>query len=460
MRRDYVVFFAILALCTAAGCRKKPTPAPVPAPVAPKISVETPKQRPVARVVEQPGTVQAFEETALFAKLPGYVGSIEEDPEKLAQIAQNTPEKEVRPKHDRNFDIGSLVKKDQVLVQLFVPELVQEQRQKDALVNQTEAELTQSKKAHAAAMANVAAANAAVVEAEAGVDRAQASYESWQKELDRITRLVKGGVGDLQTRDQTQEQFRASDAARKEAIARVGSTKAAATKAEADRDKASADVEASKSRVEVAKAEAGRVKALRGYMEIKAPYDGVITQRAVNTGDLVSAMDKVALFTVAKIDPVRVVVLVPEADAWLVTGGQTVQIALQGGAAPGEKGKVIRTSWSLAPGSRTLRTEIDLPNAKGLIRPGMYAYAKLTVELPAAWAVSASAIGKINDEPVMYLVEGGKAVRVAVELLRGDDQFTQIKRYKKPGASSWTDVTGNESIAVPAASLTDGQAVP
>jgi multidrug resistance efflux pump len=421
--------------------------------------VETPKQRPVARVVEQPGTVQAFEETALFAKLSGYVGSIEADPEKLAQIALNTPEKEVWPKHDRYFDIGSRVKKDQVLVQLFVPELIEEQKQKDALVKQAEAELTQAQKAHAAAVANVAAANAMVIEAEAGVERAQASYESWQKELDRIVKLVKSGVGDLQTRDQIQEQFRAADAARKETTARVGSTRAVVTKAEADRDKAAADVEAAKSRVEVAKAESGRVKSLRGYMEIKAPYDGVITRRVVNTGDLVSASEKVPLFSVARIDPVRVVVLVPEADAWLVTGGQTVQIALQGQTA-GEKGKVIRTSWSLEPGSRTLRTEIDLPNAKGVIRPGMYAYAKLTAELPPAWSVSASAIGKINDEPVMYLVEGGKAVRVVVELLRGDDQFTQIKRYKKPGTSNWMEVEGNESIASPAASLTDGQAVP
>ena len=132
---------------------------------------------------------------------------------------------------------------------------------------------------------------------------------------------------------------------------------------------------------------------------------------------------------------------------------------MQGGAGTGEAGKVTRTSWSLEPGSRTLRTEIDLANEKGQFRPGTYAYARLTAELPAAWAVPAAAVGKVYDEPVIYLVEGGKAVRVAVQLLRGDSQFTQVSRYKKPGASDWTDVTGSEAVATPAAAVTDGQPV-
>jgi hypothetical protein len=121
---------------------------------------------------------------------------------------------------------------------------------------------------------------------------------------------------------------------------------------------------------------------------------------------------------------------------------------------------VTRTSWSLDPGSRTLRTEIDLPNPEAKVRPGMYVYARLTAELPVAWAVPAAAVGKAGDEPVMYLVENGKAVRVAVQVLRGDGKFTQVRRYKKAGASDWTDVTGAESVATPAAALTDGQPVP
>jgi HlyD family secretion protein len=461
MRRNCsILLAAVLASVVVTGCNRKP-PAPAGAPPArQQITVVKPEVRPVKRVVEQPGTVEAFEETALFAKLTGYVGSVEEDPAKLALIAKNTPEKEVWPKHDRYFDRGSRVKEDQVLARLAIPELDQEQKQKDALVKQADAEVIQAEKAHVAAVAAVATTVAAVAEADAGQERAQATYESWQLEVSRVAKLVKGGTDTLQTQDVTNLQFKAAAAARKEATARVLSAKAAVTKAEADRDKAAADIDAAKARVEVAKAEAGRLKSLRGYTEIKAPFDGVVTRRAVNKGDLVSATEKLALFSVARIDPVRVVVQVPEADAGLVEVGQSVRLTLQTGQSPEQTGKVIRTSWLLEPGSRTLRTEIDMPNAKELIRPGMYAYAKLTAELPAAWSVPAAAVGKVNEEPVMYLVEGGKAVRVTVELLRGDTQFTQVRRYKKPGASDWTDVTGAESVATPAAALTDGQPIP
>jgi hypothetical protein len=157
--------------------------------------------------------------------------------------------------------------------------------------------------------------------------------------------------------------------------------------------------------------------------------------------------------------PVRVVVSVPEADAGLVAPGQGVTITLLA-RGPAVTGTVTRTSWSLEPGSRTLRTEIDLMNETGQVRPGMYVSAKLTAELPAAWAVPAAAVGKAGDEPVIYLAENGKAVRVEVQLLRGDGQFTQVRRYKKPGAADWTDVSGSESVATPAAALSDGQPLP
>ena len=441
------VLLAALALIPALGCNRPPAANPAAAAAGPQATVIKPQKLPVKRVVEQPGTVQAFEETALQAKLSGYIATLADD-----------PEKKDRPEYDRFIDIGSRVKKGQLLARLSIPELEEEFKQKTALIKQAEAEVTQAEKALAAAAANVVATHAMVAEAEAGVERAQALYENWQKELDRITKLVSGGVGDIQTRDQTQNQFRAAEASRKEAIAHVTSAKAAVDKAAADRDKSAADVTAARARLEVAKAEAGRVDALRGYLSITAPFDGVVTRRGVNRGDFVSAAEKVPLFRVARTHPVRVVVHVPEVDAGLVSVGQEVRLSLQGEPG-GASGKVTRTSWSLEPGSRTLRTEIDMPNEKGQVRPGTYAYARLTAELPAAWAVPAAAVGKINDEPVIYLVENGKAVRVVVELLRGDSQFTQIRRYKKAGATDWTELTGEESIATPAAGLTDGQPI-
>jgi RND family efflux transporter MFP subunit len=459
MLRDRAsLLLVVLALTPAAGCNRQPPAASAPAPAGAPVTVVRPEVRPVHRVVEQPGTVQAFEETALFAKLPAFVGKITEDPDKLERIKKNTDKKEW-PEHDRYVDRGSRVRKGQVLAELSIPELEKELIEKKAQVKLAGSEIRRAEKAEAAATAEVGSAKAAVTEAEAGVDRAQFVYERWQKEVSRVEKQVKGGVDTGQSLDETQLQLKAAEAGRKEANAKVVSAKAAVRKAEADEAKATAEVAVAKDRLEAAKTEVGRVEALLGYTQITAPYDGVVTRRSVNTGDFVSGGEKVALFSVARIDPVRVVVQVPEVDAGLVVPGQDVSLAVQGLDGPPPVGKVRRTSWSLEPGSRTLWTEIDLPNPTGLVRPGTYVYARLTVELPAAWAVPAAAIGKVGDESMMYLVENEKAVRVAVQLLRGDGKFTQLKGYKRPGAAGWTEITGNELVATPAAAVTDGQSV-
>jgi multidrug efflux pump subunit AcrA (membrane-fusion protein) len=436
-------------LLPALGCNRKPGPAGGAAPAGTQISVVKPEARAVKRVVEQPGTVLAFEETALHANLTGYLDAIELD-----------PNKKDRPADDRFIDIDSRVKQGQVLARIAKPELDKEWEQKTALVKQAAVEIVQAEKAHAAAAAEVDAATSLVAVADAAVDHAQALCERSQKEVVRVSKQLAGGVDTSQALDDAQLQLKAAEATRKGAIARVASAKAAVDKAKADEGKAAADVDAAKARQEVARADVARVEALRSYTKIVAPFDGVVTRRSVHRGAFVTAGDRVALFNVARINPVRVVVNVPEADAGLVAVGQEVRLTLQGTGGTESTGKVTRTSWSLEPGSRTLRTEIDVPNETGQVRPGMYAYARLTAELPAAWSVPATAVGKVNDEPVIYLVEGGKAVRVSVQLGRGDGQFTQISRYKKPGATAWTDVTGSEAIATPAAALTDGRAVP
>jgi RND family efflux transporter MFP subunit len=447
MRLDRAFAAGLLALASATGCGR-PAPAPAAAPVSagPAITTVKLERRPVKRTVEQPGSIHPFEETVLYPKIPGYVRAILADPDKAA-----------RPAHDRLIDIGSRVTQGQVLAELAVPELEEEYKQKEAVVRRTEAEVTQARKALAASVAGVAAARADVTVATAGLSREQANYERWQSEIDRITKLVTGGVIDSQTRDETRNQFKSAEAGRNEATAKVTSAEATVAKAEADRDKAIADVTAAEAVRDVSAADVLRVAALREYLRLKAPFDGVVTRRAVSTGDYVTADGKQGLFAVARIDPVRVVVSVPEADAALVTVGQPVAVTLPATAVTGT---VARTSWALEPGSRTLRVEVDLPNPDGQVRPGTYAYTKFTADLPAEWSVPTAAVGTVNGEPVLYLAEGGKAVRVAVQLHKGDARFTQVRRYKRAGATDWTDISGGEVVATPASALTDGQALP
>ncbi|MCZ2342381.1 MAG: efflux RND transporter periplasmic adaptor subunit [Bacteroidales bacterium] len=450
MRANRVIAFGLAVILSSAGCTQQPPAQSAVAPSGgPAISIVKPEKRPVTRVIEQPGNVQAFEETVLYPKIPGYVRALAADPAKAT-----------RQPHDRLIDIGSRVKADQILVELAVPELEEEFKQKEALVRQAEAEVAQAKKAMATSDAAVVASKAQVTETRAGLTRAQALYDRWKSESDRVDRLVKNGVIDTQTKDETLNQFKAAEATRAEGTAKVASSEAAVAKVEADRDKSAADVVAAEARLDVAKANTRRVGVLLAYTRVKAPYDGVVTRRTVNTGDYVTADGKHGLFAVAKMDPVRVVVNVPEADAGLVEDGQSVRVTLPATTGPPTVGKVVRNSWSLEPGSRTLRTEVDLPNPDGKLRPGMYVSARLTVELPAEWSVPAAAVGKINDEPVMYLAENGKAVRMVVQLHRGDAQFTQILRYRQPNATEWTAITGEERIATPASAVTDGQVLP
>lgn len=431
-----------LCLFAVIGCAPKPAVPAVAAPaVATAITTARPVKKAVNRVVEQPGAVVPYEETRLFAKFPGFVKTIGRD-------------------GDRAIDIGSRVKAGQLLAELAIPEVEQEAKQKAAMVRHSEAEVEQAKKALAAANAGISAAQAHVTEAKAGMSRAQALADRWRSEVTRMTGLVQGGVIDAQSRDETTNQFKAAEATQAEATAKVASVEAGVRKAKADKDKAVADVAAVGAKLDVSKAEVGRLAALLGYARITAPFDGIVTHRAINTGDFLSVAGKEGVFRVARLDPVRVVVQVPEADAELVGEGSPVRMTVQAISGPDRTGTVTRTSWSLEPGSRTLRAEVDVPNADGRVRPGMYIYARITAALPEAWAVPATAVGKVGDDAVVYLVEDGKAVRTLVQMLRGDGQFTQVARYKKPGAVAWTDFTGAETVATPAAALTDGQPIP
>jgi len=434
------------------GCNRAAPDAQKPAasqPGAPTIAIVHPEKKELRRTVEQPGIIAATEETRLFAKLPGFVSLIAVDPKKAAA-----------GEADPRVDIGSRVAAGQVLAELAIPEMERESKQKAALVKEAEAQIELSKKGLAAAEAGVASSKAMVSEAKAGLERGQALYDRWRSESDRIAGLVKGGVIDQQSRDETNYQFRAAEATRNEAVAKLASANADVQRSEAARAKAVADVVAAEAKLDVAKAEAARVMALLGYTKIAAPYDGVVTQRSINTGDFLAGGGKEGVFAVARLHPVRIVTHVPEVDAGLVQPGLAVRIAVQ--ALPGEEftGKIARTSWSLEPGSRTLRVEVDLPNKEDRLRPGMYVYARIVVPMPENWTAPAAAIGKAADDSIMYFADDGKARRVQVQVARGDGKLTQVLRYKKTAEAGWSEFTGAESIATPAAALSDGQAIP
>jgi RND family efflux transporter MFP subunit len=114
---------------------------------------------------------------------------------------------------------------------------------------------------------------------------------------------------------------------------------------------------------------------------LRAPFDGVITERHLDTGHLVqpSGASGKPLFVVVRADSVRIFLDVPERDAGFIATGSPAKITVPALSATAFEGQVTRTSWTLQTASRTMRTEIDIPNANGKLRPGMYATAEIEV---------------------------------------------------------------------------------
>jgi multidrug efflux pump subunit AcrA (membrane-fusion protein) len=108
-----------------------------------------------------------------------------------------------------------------------------------------------------------------------------------------------------------------------------------------------------------------------------------------------------------------------------------------------------------------LRVEIDLPNADRKLLPQMYAYVRITVEMPAAWVLPANAVVKQADQTVCFLYRDGKAVRLPVRSGRTDGTWTEVFAKQKAGApGTWEDWTGTEEVLSGLANtLTDGQPV-
>jgi multidrug efflux pump subunit AcrA (membrane-fusion protein) len=150
-------------------------------------------------------------------------------------------------------------------------------------------------------------------------------------------------------------------------------------------------VRATQEFVRASQATLDRLLTLQGYERITAPFDGIITARNVDIGALISATGSTLgparsnaagpsdvpsggeIFRLAEIGKLRILIAVPQTNAPGVRVGQTATVSVQQIPLVSFKGKVTRTSSSLDAQSRTLLTEVDVENPKGVLLPGMYA---------------------------------------------------------------------------------------
>jgi RND family efflux transporter MFP subunit len=147
-------------------------------------------------------------------------------------------------------------------------------------------------------------------------------------------------------------------------------------------DNAMGDQAAKRAIVQSAEANVRRLEELESFKHIYAPFSGVLTQRNIDIGTLINAGNggtSQQLFYLAQTDPIRVYVNVPEPYAPSIHPGIGAYLELT--QYPGEKfrGKVVRTSNAIDLSTRTLLTEVDVPNPSGLLLPGGYAQVHLEV---------------------------------------------------------------------------------
>jgi RND family efflux transporter MFP subunit len=440
------------------------------------VTTVRPEQKTLSRVIEQPAFVEAYEETPLMAKIAGEVQHIHVDrghrvrgphpdvADRLVQVA-GVLDLLGHPGAAMPLSLAGVLRDGQVLAELWVPEMEEELRQKKALVGQVEAEVEQAAAAVDAAEANVVTAKAMIREAEAARTRAQANYERWNNQFLYEEDLVRRKSLDKQSLEITRNQRQAALAAQEEVEAKVLFAEATAKESEAKRNKARADLVAAKARVQVAKAEERRLSALLEYSKVRAPYDGVITSRNIHTGHYLTGTGAKPLFVIARTDTVRILVDVPEADAMYVSDGVPARIRCQIIKDQEFEGKVTRSSWVLDAKARTLRTEIDLPNPEGKLRPGMYAYVTFRADVPSQFTLPAAAVVTQGDQSCCFCVENGKAIRIPVKVGARDGQLVQVlKKRNGPAKGSepgvWEDFTGKEEVVLSSpGSLSDGQPV-
>jgi len=315
------------------------------------------------RITDQPGTVRAFERATLYAKVSGYL-------------------------KDLNVDRGDTVKKDQVLAQIYVPELDVAVLQADSGLKHSQSLATQAEARVKAALAGVQVAEAKLTQANSVLVESVANRVYRKEALDRITELARRNAAEQRLVDEYQLQYMASQASEQSAQSGIQTAKAQIAQATADVGLAEADLATARAEITVSEANLQRAKVMASYTRIEAPFDGVITYRGdgIHPGAFIrSAADgnSEPLLAVATNDRMRTIVQVPDPDVPFCNVGDPASIKIDALGAMIFKGKVSRMAESEDLKDRTMRVEIDLPNDHHFLKDGMYGRAIIELEPPS-----------------------------------------------------------------------------
>lgn len=280
-----------------------------------------------------------------------------------------------------NADIGDHVRKGQILATIDTPDL--------------DAQL-------AAAQAKLKASQAVVVARRADAEFAKTTYERWKDS-------PKGVV--------SEQEREAKKAGHDSAVAHVNEAQA-----QTGLDQAQID----------------RYTALTQFKQVRAPYEGTVTERRIDIGNLVTSGSSARitpLYRMVQDDPIRVFVDVPQSAAEDIKVDTPVRISAGNVSERVFDGKATRTASAISPQTRTLRVEIDIPNPGHALAPGMYVNVIFQVPTKGLAQIAAAALifrpggpqvaivdksNKVNFHKVTIVRDNGNTVEIASGVSSGD----------------------------------------
>jgi RND family efflux transporter MFP subunit len=313
----------------------------------------------------------------------------------------------------RNVDIGSKVKTSQLLAVIASPEVDQQILQARATMAQSEASLEQAK---------------------ATLEQAKANAE-----LSRLT-----SERDLPLGQQHAISQQIVDEAVQAHNARV-----------ADVSAAEANITAAQANVTANRANVARLLQMQSFERIVAPFDGVITARNVERGDLITTGSATAgkpLFNIAQSGTLRIQIDVPQSQAVNIQDGQKASIDVKERLGRVYTGTVVRSAGSLDSAARTMLTEVQVDNRDGSLLPGMYAQVKFTLAEPRTSLIIPTSSLVIDHSGMHVVTVGGDSKAHFIPVVIGRDMGTQVEILR--GIQS-TDAL----VASPSDLLHDGQYV-
>ena len=201
--------------------------------------------------------------------------------------------------------------------------------------------------------------------------------------------------------------------------------------AQQDFDTAASDLGVKQATVNADEAAVLSLQALEDFKIVKAPFDGIVTARNTDIGALVNSGSGNPLFVLAQVKPLRVYINVPENMAQDVAVGANAELRFN--EFPGREfsGKVVRTSGAIDPNSRTLLTEVDVPNDSSELFPGAYTQVHLvtggnnqSVLIPAntlLFRSEGASVGVVNQNNVVELkkIKIGRDLGTQLEIIQG-----------------------------------------